>query len=227
MQTLSTNELVAAIDNCLPQTHCQLCDYANCWEYAKAVAHNQTDINKCPPGGEVTLRHIAKLLNRDKILPDRPANFSPTAPPKVAKIDEQHCIGCVRCIHICPVDCIIGSAKLMHTVLADGCSGCELCLSVCPTDCIDMIERSTSNSPKLDATQNHDLSLWPPFSQPQISQFRRRAWHKRRRKNDAEKLKSERINTMNNETYKNQQRRTEILESVARTADKKWQLQQP
>jgi H+/Na+-translocating ferredoxin:NAD+ oxidoreductase subunit B len=58
----------------------------------------------------------------------------------VAVIDEQVCIGCTLCIEACPVDAIVGAAKLMHTVIAAECTGCRLCLPPCPVDCIAMIE---------------------------------------------------------------------------------------
>jgi electron transport complex protein RnfB len=57
----------------------------------------------------------------------------------VAVIDEQRCIGCTLCIHACPVDAIVGAAKLMHSVLSDACTGCELCIQPCPVDCISMV----------------------------------------------------------------------------------------
>src|SRR5207302_6418417 len=60
-------------------------------------------------------------------------------PYRVAFIDEATCIGCTLCIRACPVDAIVGAAKLMHTVLADHCTGCELCLPPCPVDCIAML----------------------------------------------------------------------------------------
>ena len=53
-------------------------------------------------------------------------------------IDEAWCIGCTLCIKACPVDAIIGSNKLMHTVIEPYCTGCELCLPVCPVDCIEL-----------------------------------------------------------------------------------------
>src|SRR5207249_9109778 len=62
----------------------------------------------------------------------------PQTPYAVAHIDEGACIGCTLCIAACPVDAIVGAAKLMHTVLGDRCTGCELCLPVCPVDCIAM-----------------------------------------------------------------------------------------
>ena len=56
----------------------------------------------------------------------------------VAVIVEEDCIGCVKCIAACPVDAILGAAKLMHTVIAAECTGCELCVAPCPVDCIVM-----------------------------------------------------------------------------------------
>lgn len=54
----------------------------------------------------------------------------------LAIIVEQECVGCVRCIQVCPVDAILGTAKHTHTVIAAECIGCELCVAPCPVDCI-------------------------------------------------------------------------------------------
>jgi electron transport complex protein RnfB len=56
----------------------------------------------------------------------------------VAIIDEAWCIGCTLCIKACPVDCIVGASKQMHTVVEPDCTGCELCVPACPVDCIAM-----------------------------------------------------------------------------------------
>jgi electron transport complex protein RnfB len=57
----------------------------------------------------------------------------------VAVIDEAWCIGCTLCIKVCPTDAILGSNKVMHTVIESVCTGCDLCLPVCPVDCIEMV----------------------------------------------------------------------------------------
>jgi electron transport complex protein RnfB len=75
-----------------------------------------------------------------------------------ARIDERACIGCTLCIAACPVDAIVGAAKLMHTVLADRCTGCELCLPPCPVDCIALIARPRPWSPAHAARARADAA---------------------------------------------------------------------
>lgn len=67
-------------------------------------------------------------------------DYQPDADYRIARIDESRCIGCTRCIQACPVDAIVGAAKLMHTVIAAECIGCRHCLPPCPVDCIDLVE---------------------------------------------------------------------------------------
>ncbi|MBA4710657.1 electron transport complex subunit RsxB [Aquitalea aquatica] len=128
--------LAERIDALLPQTQCGQCGHAGCQPYAQALARGEDSINRCPPGGEDGIRKLAALLHTD-YLPFA-ADAPPQKPKAVALIDEATCIGCTLCIQACPVDAILGSAKQMHTVLADECTGCELCLAPCPVDCISM-----------------------------------------------------------------------------------------
>lgn len=128
--------LADAIDEALPQTQCGKCGYQGCRPYALAVASGAADINRCPPGGERVVWAIAALVGV-AYKPLDPACGTPT-PPAVALIDERRCIGCTLCIQACPVDAIVGAAKLMHTVIAQSCTGCELCLPPCPVDCISL-----------------------------------------------------------------------------------------
>jgi electron transport complex protein RnfB len=125
------------IDSLLPQTQCGKCGYPGCYPYAKAIVDNEADINQCPPGGRNTIKHLAQLLGR-RIKPLNP-DYGQEGPKKVAFIDEEICIGCVKCIHACPVDAIIGAPKQMHTIIGQECTGCELCVAPCPVDCISMV----------------------------------------------------------------------------------------
>lgn len=134
------NPLADQINQILPQTQCGQCGYPGCKPYAAAIAEGDV-INKCPPGGQETIDALADLLDVESMTLD--AEHGEEKAPKVAFIREAECIGCTKCIQACPVDAILGAAKLMHTVIADECTGCDLCLDPCPVDCIDMVERKT------------------------------------------------------------------------------------
>ena len=127
--------IVDKIDAILPQTQCGQCTYPGCRPYAEAIAKGEADINQCPPGGETVINELADLLGVDaKPLNEEHGEHSESK--TVVYIDEDICIGCTLCIQACPVDAILGAAKLMHTVIEVECTGCDLCIPVCPVDCI-------------------------------------------------------------------------------------------
>jgi electron transport complex protein RnfB len=152
--------LAARINAVLPQTQCTRCGYPDCAGYAQALASGEADINQCPPGGAEGIGRLARLTGRP-VQPLNPANGL-EAPRTVAVIDEAWCIGCTLCIAACPTDAIIGSNKLMHTVIEPYCTGCELCVPVCPVDCISME----------NATQ--ERTGWAAWSQAQADEARER-----------------------------------------------------
>ena len=135
--------LVQSIDALLPQTQCGLCGHRDgCLPYAQSIAEGE-DANKCVPGGQPVADALATLLNRSKLPAEEsvwPIQADGRPQRMKAIIREDECIGCTKCISACPVDAIIGSGKLMHTVLTDLCTGCELCIPPCPVDCIDLVE---------------------------------------------------------------------------------------
>ena len=132
------NPIVDQIDAILPQTQCGQCGYPGCRPYAEAMANDDEAINHCPPGGEATIQELAELLGVDAIPLDEEHGEEQEL-PNVAYIREDECIGCTKCIQACPVDAILGAAKLMHTVIAEECTGRDLCVEPCPVDCIDML----------------------------------------------------------------------------------------
>jgi electron transport complex protein RnfB len=129
--------LADRLDAMLPQTQCTRCGYPACKPYANAIAAGEADINQCPPGGTAGIVKLAKAMGVNP-KPLNPAN-GVEQPLALAVIDESLCIGCTLCIQACPVDAIVGAAKLMHNVLPDWCTGCELCIAPCPVDCISMV----------------------------------------------------------------------------------------
>ena len=50
-----------AVGVLLPQTQWQRCGYADCRTYASAMHAGEADLNRCPPGGEVTLRCTSRF----------------------------------------------------------------------------------------------------------------------------------------------------------------------
>ena len=127
-----SGDLVEQVNDLLPQTQCAQCGYPGCRPYAEAVIDGSAAINLCPPGGDETIRRLARLLGRD------PLPLAATMAKAVAIIDEAACIGCFHCRNACPVDAIVGAPQYMHTVIVDECTGCELCVAPCPVDCITM-----------------------------------------------------------------------------------------
>ena len=150
---------LASVLDALPQTQCTRCGYPDCEAYAKAIVEGQASINQCPPGGAEGVARLAQITG----LPVAPLNpaFGTEGPRAVAVIDEAWCIGCTLCIDACPTDAILGSNKVMHTVIEPYCTGCEKCLPVCPVDCISL-ETVTQNTG------------WQAWSQAQADEARSR-----------------------------------------------------
>jgi len=131
------------IDALLPQTQCTRCGFPGCLPYAQALMQGAAAINRCPPGGNATIQALATVLRREPLPLDPACGIE--RPAAIAFIDESRCIGCAKCLAPCPVDAILGAARLMHTVIAELCTGCELCVAPCPVDCIVMVPRDAAN----------------------------------------------------------------------------------
>lgn len=168
--------LADQLENLLPQTQCTKCGYPACRPYAQAIADGKASFNQCPPGGQEGVARLATLLGRPAI-PLNIAHGAERARP-VALIDEAYCIGCTLCIQACPVDAIVGAAKLMHTVLPQLCTGCDLCVAPCPVDCISMVDVTPGKTG------------WQAWSQAQADQSRRH-FQLRQERLEREKIENE------------------------------------
>jgi len=194
--------LAQRIDALLPQTQCTRCGYPACLDYAEAIARDEADINQCPPGGHAGIEQLALLLGRAP-KPLNPQNGI-EKPAEVAFVDEAACIGCTKCIQVCPTDAIVGAQKLMHTVVADECSGCELCIPACPVDCISL---------RAPAHENQTAT--------RAAQYRRRYEARNARLARERERREETIAARKEEIHSTSISRSAVLEAIARAKAKK------
>jgi len=166
---MSPGVAIAAIDALLPQTQCTKCGYPSCLDYAREIAQGASDINRCPPGGMHSINALADLLGT----PAKPLDPSCGQSDGwiYAHINEAQCIGCTLCIAACPVDAIVGSGKLMHTIIENECTGCELCLPPCPVDCITLAPCAPFEGP----------SPWPDLAPEKAERARVRVANRKER----------------------------------------------
>lgn len=131
------NACIEGIMERLPQTQCGRCGFKNCRGYAEAILEDIAPINRCAAGGQSGIQLLADYLHLPPIKLD--PHFGTEAPLSLAQIDETRCTGCTLCLQACPFDAIIGTGKMMHTVLTALCTGCARCADRCPMACIAMV----------------------------------------------------------------------------------------
>lgn len=174
--------LANLINRALPQTQCQRCGFPECKAYAESISMGRSDINRCPPGGDIVIRHLANLLDR----PEQPLarDVGPPNPPQNAEIDADTCIGCTKCLLACPVDAIAGAKKHLHYVIEAACTGCELCVPACPVNCIRMQpqEEREEDSKKFAAGERGVDKIWERFRKVSQINYERYTEHTERLK---------------------------------------------
>lgn len=198
---ISSNEdLINVIDSILPQTQCTQCGYAGCLAYSKAIVLEGADINRCPPGGDEVISRLSMVIDGSEIKPVNP-ECGVTKPLHKAYILEEHCIGCTKCIQVCPVDSIIGANKWMHTVIPDFCTGCELCVLACPVDCIQM---------------NPSLALW---TEDDAAIARTRFHARNKRLEDDKILEQDRLNSLSENQFSDG--KSSIMEALKKARERR------
>ena len=125
--------LIADIEAMMPGSNCGQCGMPGCSGAARAIASREAPVTCCPPGGKgLAAALAAKLgitLDLSGIVDDG---------PKIAAVREEICIGCCRCIKVCPTDAIVGAPKQIHNIIREACTGCASCVERCPTEAVTM-----------------------------------------------------------------------------------------
>ncbi len=130
------NPLELELTALLPGSQCGQCGFVGCSQYAAALAKHEAPVTQCAPGGKDTAAKLAKRLGVSADLSGHEDKG-----PQFAVINEELCIGCLRCVQECSTDAIIGAVKQMHTVLHENCHGCAKCFKACPTEAIQMCQK--------------------------------------------------------------------------------------
>ncbi|PKO84808.1 MAG: electron transporter RnfB [Betaproteobacteria bacterium HGW-Betaproteobacteria-11] len=124
----------AELQAMLPGSQCGQCGYVGCAQAAAALARGEAVVTLCPPGGKAVAEALAARLG---IKVDLSA-VADTG-PQLAQVSEEICIGCCRCIKVCPTDAIVGAAKQIHNVIREACTGCAACIDRCPTEAMTLV----------------------------------------------------------------------------------------
>jgi electron transport complex protein RnfB len=117
----------------MPGSNCGQCGMAGCAVAAAGIADGSVAVTCCPPGGRALAAALAEKLGVTLDL-----SSVTDSGPQIAVIAEDLCIGCCRCLKVCPTDAIVGAAKQIHSVIREACTGCGNCVERCPTEAATM-----------------------------------------------------------------------------------------
>lgn len=128
------NPVVAEVESMMPGSNCGQCGFPGCSGAAAAIVGGNAAPTCCPPGGKALAQALAEKLGLSLDL-----SAVVDEGPKLAAVAEEICIGCCRCIKVCPTDAIVGAPKQIHNVLREACTGCGACVDRCPTEAVQMM----------------------------------------------------------------------------------------
>ncbi len=136
---VESDPMAEKVDALLPGTNCGQCGFPGCPSAAEAIADGSAPITLCPPGGKSLAEELSTLLN----VPLDTSGLD-DGPAMLARVNDELCIGCIKCLKECPTDAIIGAPKQIHAVMYEACTGCKKCIEVCPTECLEMFVPETT-----------------------------------------------------------------------------------
>lgn len=130
---VDSDPLIGDIEAMMPGSNCGQCGMAGCSAAAAAIAEQSVPVTVCPPGGKGLAAALAEKLGITLDL-----SSVVDEGPKLAYVSEDICIGCCRCLKVCPTDAVVGAAKQIHSVIREACTGCGNCVERCPTEAVTM-----------------------------------------------------------------------------------------
>ena len=130
---IDVDPLIGDIEALLPGTNCGQCGQPGCAAAAAAIADRSAPVTCCPGGGKALAAALAAKLG---IALDLTAVADDG--PHVAFVAEEICIGCAKCLKVCPTDAIVGAQRQIHNVIREACTGCGSCVDRCPTEAMQM-----------------------------------------------------------------------------------------
>lgn len=99
--------------------------------FLAGACQSPKDIPASVAQGSAVAAKILALMSKDKLATD----------PIVAKVDQNRCIGCNKCLMVCPFKAIeeleLRDRKVVQ-VIESVCKGCGLCEATCPIDAISL-----------------------------------------------------------------------------------------
>ena len=90
---VEANPLEAELLAILPGAQCGQCGFVGCGQAAAALARGEAPITLCPPGGKSVAEKLSKKLGVKADLSGHEDKG-----PQYAVVEEELCIGCLRCI---------------------------------------------------------------------------------------------------------------------------------
>jgi heterodisulfide reductase subunit A len=99
--------------------------------FLAGACQSPKDIPDSVAQGSATASKILALMSKDKLLTN----------PIVATVNNIRCIGCNKCLYVCPFSAIeeleLKDRKIVK-VIETVCKGCGLCEATCPIDAISL-----------------------------------------------------------------------------------------
>jgi len=159
--TVKKDERIEKILEVLPGANCGACGNTGCSEYAEKISKNEIEINKCPVGGNVTVKALAKIMGiPTENLTQLRAQVLCSGTHDLTNIKYQYkglndclsvarlgngpkecqygCIGLGSCVNVCrfgAISVVNGVAVVDYTK----CKTCGMCADICPQHLIKLI----------------------------------------------------------------------------------------